>query len=122
LLPIELCFHPAFGHSTWWKPIEYFIEAFFCMDVLAHFNTTIYDHDGNETADRFHIGHHYLTSHHFWIDMLATIPIPVDNPIVKLFPTLKVIRITSLSLIIQRLDVTDEKKAVSLYFYFYPHL
>lgn len=77
MLPVELCIHPKFGESKWWKPVESFIEAFFCLDVLVHFNTSIYDHDGNETFSKMHIAHHYLTSHEFWIDMLSTIPIPV---------------------------------------------
>ena len=81
LLPIEIAFHPKWGHSVWWLASEYTIEGFFCLDVLAHFNTSFYDHDGNEEFSRLHIAQHYLTSFHFWIDMLATIPIPI----VKLF-------------------------------------
>jgi hypothetical protein len=88
------------------------IEGFFSLDVIAHFNTSIYDHEGNEEFTRKDIAIHYLTSSHFWIDMLSTIPIPVNNPFFKLLPCLKVIRITSLSKIIKKLDVKDDVKAV----------
>jgi hypothetical protein len=77
VLPLYIIFDPPFGHTFGWHFIEYFIEAIFCIDVLVHFNTTLYDHDGNEVFDRKHIAHHYLSEYHFWIDMAATIPLGV---------------------------------------------
>ncbi len=47
LLPVYLAFEPPFGHSTWWHAVEYFIEVVFAIDVLVHFNTSLYDEDGN---------------------------------------------------------------------------
>ena len=78
LLPAELAYTPPWGHQTPWKAFEYTVEAFFCLDVLIHFNTTVYDSDGNEIFDRWHIAHHYVTELHFWIDMAATIPLGVS--------------------------------------------
>jgi hypothetical protein len=77
LLPFEIAFHPPFGTSAGWKIFEYTVEAFFSMDVLIHFNTTLYDSDGNEIFDRKHIAIDYLCELHFWIDMVATIPLGV---------------------------------------------
>ena len=59
---------------------EYTIEFFFVLDVLIHFNTTLYDSDGNEIFDRKHIAIDYLCELHFWIDMAATIPLGVIIP------------------------------------------
>jgi len=113
MLPVEIAFGPPWGHGVWWHPVEYVIEAFFCLDIIAHFNTSIYDHEGNEIFSRSHIAIHYLTSSHFWIDIAATIPIKVDNAFFRLLPCLKVIRITSLSKIVKKMDIKDDAKAVS---------
>lgn len=78
LLPIEIAFHPPFGEETWWHVFEYTIEFFFALDVIIHFNTTLYDSDGNEIFDRKHIAVDYLSELHFWIDMAATIPLGVS--------------------------------------------
>ena len=91
---------------------EYTVEAFFALDMLATFNTTVYDRDGNEIFDRKHIAIDYLSEIHFWIDMASTIPFG-SSAIAKLCPTLKVIRMTSLSQIIKKLSVKDEIKAVN---------
>lgn len=82
--------------------------------MLFHFNTTIYDSDGNEIFDRKHLAIDYLCEMHFWIDMAATFPFNKisSNAAAKLAPTLKVIRITALSQIIKKLSVRDETKAV----------
>jgi hypothetical protein len=77
LLPLEIAFEPVFGHTMWWHAAEYFIEAIFVIDVLVHFNTSEYDKDGNEVFDYIHIAKSYLSEFHFWIDMLATIPLGV---------------------------------------------
>ncbi len=78
LLPAEIAFTPPWGHSTGWYAFEYTVEAFFVLDVLFHFNTTIYDHDGNEVFDHKHIFIHYISELHFWIDLAATIPFGVS--------------------------------------------
>lgn len=76
-LPLAIVFQPPFSGTVGWHVIEYTIEAFFAMDILIHFNTSLYDHDGNEVFDRKHIAIHYLSEYHFWIDMAATIPLGV---------------------------------------------
>lgn len=78
-LPIEIAFEPPFGHTTWWKAVEYIIEAIFALDVLIHFNTSVYDKDGNEIFDYKHIALDYFMETHFWIDMIATIPFGVRH-------------------------------------------
>lgn len=99
MLPVYIAFDPPWGHTKGWHVFEYIVEAFFALDVIFKFNTTLYDHDGNEIFDRKHIAIDYLSESHFWIDMAATIPFNqmMDNAPAKLAPTLKVIRITSLS-------------------------
>lgn len=116
MLPVEIAFEPPFGHSVGWAAFEYGVEAIFALDVLFKFNTTLYDNDGNEIFDRRHIAIDYLSELHFWIDMAATFPFNKlsSNAAAKLAPTLKVIRITSLSQIIKKLSVRDETKAVNI--------
>ncbi len=79
LLPVEVAFEPSFGHTIWWKAVEYFIEVVFAIDVLVHFNTSLYNTDGNEVFDYKHIALDYLSEMHFWIDMIATIPFGVSK-------------------------------------------
>jgi len=76
VLPVEIVFHPPFNHSAW-LGVEYFIEAIFIIDLLMCFNTTLYDHDGNEIFDRKHIAIDYLCEYHFWVDILSIIPLKV---------------------------------------------
>jgi hypothetical protein len=99
MLPVEIAYHAPFGATAGWHIFEYTVEALFALDVLFHFNTTIYDSDGNEIFDRKHLAIDYLCEIHFWIDMAATFPFNKisDNAAAKLAPTLKVIRITALS-------------------------
>lgn len=119
MLPVEIAFEPPFGHSVGWAAFEYGVEAIFALDVLFKFNTTLYDNDGNEIFDRRHIAIDYLSELHFWIDMAATFPFNKlsSNAAAKLAPTLKVIRITSLSQIIKKLSVRDETKAVNITYF-----
>ena len=118
LLPVDIAYNPPFGETVAWIVFENSVEAFFCLDVLFKFNTTLYDSDGNEIFDRKHIAKDYFTEVHFWIDMCSTFPFKniSSSIIAQLTPTLKVIRITSLSNIIKKLSVKDETKAVSLFY------
>ena len=79
MLPIEVAFEPNFGHTKWWKILESCIEFFFCCDLLAEFNTSQYDKDGNEVFSYLHIAHHHFFDYLFWSDILATIPLGVRN-------------------------------------------
>lgn len=79
LQPVEIAFEPPFGHKFWWKLVEDFIEIIFAMDVIIHFNTSLYDKDGNEIFEYKHIAIDYLSETHFWIDMAATIPFGVTT-------------------------------------------
>ena len=47
LLPVDLAFEPPFGESTWYTVVEDLIEVLFAIDVVVHFNTSVYDEDGN---------------------------------------------------------------------------
>jgi hypothetical protein len=97
LLPVEIAFEPPWGHTMGFKVYEMITEAIFSLDVLLHFNTTLYDENGEEVLSRFHIALDYVKETHFWIDMASTITIKNGPKVLKLLPTLKVIRITSLS-------------------------
>ena len=84
LLPVDLAFKPAFGEHEWYHVIEIVIEVIFAIDVLVHFDTSVYDEDGNEIYEYKHVALDYLSETHFWIDMLATIPFGVRKYYLKL--------------------------------------
>jgi hypothetical protein len=94
ILPVEIAFEPPFGHSSGWKIFEIVTEILFSLDVIFHFNTSIIDRDGNEEFDRRHIALHYVKEYHLWIDLASVISIKNGAKILRLLPTLKVIRIT----------------------------
>ena len=84
----------------------------FAFDILFNFNTTIYDHEGNEEWDRKKIAKEYVLSSQFWIDVLSTFPFPGNNALFEFLPALKVVKVTILSKIIKKLDVKDDVKAL----------
>lgn len=112
MLPVEIAFEPPWGHTFGWVFFENFTEAMFSLDVIFHFNTTVIDGDGNEVWSRAHIALDYIKEYHFWIDMASVINIKKSEKVLKLLPTLKVIRITALSEIIKKLDVKDTTKTL----------
>lgn len=120
MLPVYIAYDPPFGHTLGWHVFEYMVEAFFAIDIIFKFNTTLYDSDGNEIFDRKHIAIDYLSELHFWIDMLATIPfnLMISHLITKLLPVLKVVRITALSKIVEKLSIRDDTKAVRILSFF----
>lgn len=72
-----IAFEPGYVQAIGWDAFEYTVEAIFAIDIIVHFNTSLYDTDGNEIFDRKRIALHYLSEFHFWIDILATIPFGV---------------------------------------------
>jgi hypothetical protein len=84
LLPFQIGFIPPWGTKDWWHVFEAIVETFFSLDVIIHFNTSVYDIDGNEVFDRKHIAIDYLMEMHFWIDMAATVPTGVTIQVLNI--------------------------------------
>ena len=100
------------------------IDLMFGIDIVVNFRTTYYD---NETQDEVldpkltakeYISSCNLTSPSFTIDFLSTVPFDnialiftdTGSPILQLFSLLKMVRITRLGRIIERMNVRQEMK------------
>ena len=55
------------------KVINYFIDAFFLMDIIIIFNCAYYNEDSDLVIDRKEIAYNYITGW-FFIDLFAIIP------------------------------------------------
>ena len=104
--------------------INSLIDFVFLLDILVNFRTTFYDNEtGDEIFEAKRTGHAYLRGR-FTIDLLSTIPfdnlalILIENPppVLQLFSLLKLVRISRLGRIIERMNVTqDMKNALKLF-------
>lgn len=100
------------------------IDFFFLLDIIVNFRTTFYDIEtGDEVFDSKRTGKKYLKSR-FTIDLLSTIPFDniallftsSSSPVLQLFSLLKLVRISRLGRIIERMNVTqDMKNALKLF-------
>jgi len=96
--------------------IDQILNAVFFIDILVNFRTTFYNKRGEEVFDPKTIAIQYLLSGRFLIDFLACVPfdimIKTEGDGLKAFGVLKLVRISRLSQILQKVDLRDDKKAV----------
>jgi len=94
------------------------IDLFFAIDIYIQFKTTYYDdQSGEEILDKQTIVWNYLTGR-FFIDLMATIPFDSiafaitrkRSEILPLFSLLKLIRVTRLGRIIEKMNVKEDTK------------
>ena len=61
VIPLDVGFRPESFQSVIFKVLNYFIDAFFFVDILVSFRTTfINERTGAEVKDTKQIAHHYL--------------------------------------------------------------
>lgn len=86
------------------------------IDIIITFRTTYYNKRGEEVFDPKVIAKEYITSGRFFFDFLACMPfdrmIKVKGDALKAFGVFKLIRISRLSQILQKVDLRDDKKAM----------
>ena len=94
------------------------IDLFFAIDIYIQFKTSYYDdQSGEEIMDRQTIIWNYLSGR-FFIDLMATIPFDSiayaitrqRSAILPLFSLLKLIRVTRLGRIIEKMNVKEDVK------------
>lgn len=100
------------------------IDFVFLLDIIVNLRTTFYDIEtGDEVFDSKRTGKMYLKGR-FTVDLLSTIPFDnialiftkSSSPILQLFALLKLVRISRLGRIIERMNVTqDIKNALKLF-------
>lgn len=119
VIPLDVGFAPESFQTTFFKILNYMIDAFFFLDIIVSFRTTyINERTGAEVRDVKMIGRHYLRGQ-FTVDILATLPFDSigeslfssDNATFKVFGALKLVRVLRLSKIITYLRSTEEFKA-----------
>lgn len=123
-IPFEIAFDPEKMKSPGFIALNTTIDLVFLLDIIVNFRTTFYDIEtGDEVFDAKRTGRKYLRSR-FTIDLLSTLPF--DNiaaiftagssPVLQLFSLLKLVRISRLGRIIERMNVTqDMKNALKLF-------
>ena len=93
---------------------NFFIDFLFVFDILIAFRTTIINKWGDEVFTPQTIAKKYVTGGRFIIDILAILPLEYlgSNIALKLGALLKVVRITRLTSIIEKLSMRDDQKAL----------
>jgi len=123
-IPFEIAFDPPTMKSTGFYVLNSLIDLVFTLDIVVNFRTTFYDIEtGDEVFDWKRTGRAYLKSR-FTIDLLSTIPFDnialiftsSSSPVLQLFSLLKLVRVSRLGRIIERMNVTqDMKNALKLF-------
>jgi len=113
-IPFEIAFNPADMKTPAFIVLNSMIDFIFLLDIVVNFRTTFYDIEtGDEVFDAKRTGRKYLKSR-FTIDLLSTIPFDnialiftaSSSPVLQLFSLLKLVRISRLGRIIERMNVT----------------
>ena len=113
-IPFEIAFSPEKMKAPGFYVLNSLIDFVFLLDIIVNFRTTFYEIEtGDEVFDARRTAKKYLKSR-FAIDLISTIPF--DNiasiftssgsPVLQLFSLLKLVRISRLGRIIERMNVT----------------
>lgn len=117
-IPLEICFAPPMMEQVGFTFLNSVIDMFFALDIYIQFKTTYYDdQSGEEIMDKQMIIWNYLSGR-FFIDLMATIPFDSiayaitreKSAILPLFSLLKLIRVTRLGRIIEKMNVKEDIK------------
>ena len=88
----------------------------FLIDIIITFRTTFYNKRGEEVFDPQQIAKSYITSGRFFFDLLSCLPfdrmVSLKGDALKAFGIFKLIRISRLSQILQKVDLRDDRKAM----------
>lgn len=107
-----------FAKSLVYNVIDLIGNVFFFMDIILQMNTTYYDRDGEEIFNKKKIRVHYIFGM-FLVDLSSSLPIEVVCPplpqYTRLLNILKIIRVRRLTTVINKMNVDEEIKSVSLY-------
>lgn len=117
-IPFELSFAPLVMEGTEFFILNSVIDLLFGVDIFVSFRTTFYHPiTGDEIKDLSIIRNTYFKGR-FMIDFLSTVPFDnllfmitqTENKILGMFSLLKLFRVTRLSRIIARLNVSEDTK------------
>lgn len=123
-IPFEIAYEPESMKTAKFFVLNTLIDLMFGIDIVVNFRTTYYDPETqDEVLDPWLTAKEYirtcnLNTPSFTIDFLSTVPFDSiallftegGSPILQLFSLLKLVRITRLSRIIERMNVRQEMK------------
>jgi hypothetical protein len=113
-IPFEIAFNPPKMKQPEFILLNSLIDFTFLMDIVINFRTTFYDIEtGDEVFDAKRTGKVYMRGR-FTIDLLSTLPFDnialifteSSSPVLQLFSLLKLVRISRLGRMIERMNVT----------------
>ena len=117
-IPFELSFEPETLAKTEFTILNTIIDFLFGVDIFISFRTSFYHPiTGDEISDLKIIRNNYFKGR-FAIDFLSTVPFDnillviarTQNKVLAMFSLLKLFRVTRLSRIIARLNVSENAK------------
>ena len=115
-IPVTIAFLPLWAEHRAYVIIDMLTNIVFFMDIFVIFNTSFFDKDSEEIVDRRKIAFRYIMGL-FVIDFLSSVPwgqLAPNSELIRLFNTLKIIRVLRISKIINKLRVPEDIKAVSM--------
>lgn len=115
-IPFELAFEPA--EQPFIVLMNACIELFFMIDIGLAFRTSYLTFEGEEIMDPHKIAHRYVLEEAFIFDLLSVIPFNLMTPgvnlkVMDLLGVLKLVHVTRLPHLVAKLNMGEEKKAVS---------
>lgn len=115
-IPFDIAFKPKISTSVGFIILNGFIDFLFGVDILINMRTSYYDKEGNEIKEWKKILKQYVFGGRFIIDFLSTIPLDEmtggNITIFQMFGMLKLVRISRMSIIINKLNLKEDLKAL----------
>ena len=119
MIPVDLAFKPEFQSTTFYQIFDLIVDALFLFDMAFMFIHSFQNQKGKEVFDSLQIAKKYCLSMRFVGDALAILGTNVVTnfmPSFKIFGIFKMGRILRLGVIISRLNVAENVKAMLKFF------
>lgn len=113
-IPFDIAFSPTFTAHPGYMTLDFLLMAFYLMDIIISFRTSFIHSSGDPMYEWRKIAANYICGGRFFIDCLATFPFEYigSSVFLKIFGILKLSRVLRISVIISRLNVGEDKKAL----------
>lgn len=113
-LSFTIAVDPPFANHPAYITFDWLLILCYLLDIIVNFYTTYLDKEGEEIFSYKMIAKHYMLGGRFVIDVLSTIPFDyLGGPkLLSLFGLLKITRLARISVIISRLSVNEQAKAI----------
>lgn len=116
-IPVVIAFVPLWAEKRAYIVIDMLTNVVFFLDIFVIFNTSYFDKDSEEIVDRRKIALRYIMGL-FLLDLISSVPwglLAPNSEQIRLFNTLKIVRVLRISKIINKLKIPEDVKAVSTF-------